>query len=182
MPSAVIVRARLPATLDRLRRASVTDAAAGVPAHATLLYPFVEPAALTPAVRRALADVARRHRAFGYTLRRLAAWSDTLYVAVAPAEPFVRLQRELQRAFPAYPIYGRMDDFEFVPHITIAEGAAAAAVAALRGSPAGRALPPASRAERIEVIATDSAGRWHVVWRIPLAAPGPTPAADRMRP
>jgi 2'-5' RNA ligase len=167
MPSAVIVRARLPAGLERLRRASVGDAADGVPAHLTLLYPFVEPAELTSAVRRSLAEVARRHRAFDYRLRGMATWPDTVYVAVEPTTPLVRLQRDLQAAFPAYPIYGREPTFEFVPHITIAEDPDAARLR-LRSDAAWAALPRASRAAAIEVIATEPHGRWRLVWRIPL--------------
>ena len=71
MGSAVIVRTALPAGLERLRRRCVADAADGVPAHLTLLYPFVDPESLTAGARRALAHVAHRHDAFEYTLRRL---------------------------------------------------------------------------------------------------------------
>ena len=173
MPSAVIVRARLPAGLERLRRASLDDAADGVPAHLTLLYPFVEPDQLGPNVRRALAAVAGRQRRFDYRLRGMARWPDTLYVAVSPARPFVRLQRKLQAAFPAYPIYGRDATFRFVPHVTIAEGSGAAD-GAVRSHPAWRVLPQPAHAEAIEVIATGADGRWRLVWRISLA--------DRMRP
>jgi 2'-5' RNA ligase len=180
MPSAVIVRARLPAGLERLRRASLSDAADGVPAHLTLLYPFVDPAGLTPVVRRSLADVARHHPPFDYALRRMASWPDTVYVEVAPRGPFVRLQRELQAAFPDFPIYGRQASFEFVPHVTIAEGAAAADADIERDS-AWRALPRRGRADAIEVIATGDDGRWRLVWRIELGAAA-TRRADRMRP
>ena len=163
----MIVRARLPAGLERLRRASVPDAQTGVPAHLTVLYPFVDPAALTAGVRQSLADVAARHRSFDYTLRAMAAWPDTIYVAVAPSAPFVRLQRDLQAAFPGYPIYGREATFEFVPHVTIAEGSSVNDPA-LVDHPAWRALPRPSRVESLEVIATGADGRWRVVWRIRL--------------
>ena len=79
--SAVIVRARLPAGLERLRRRSVADAAEGVPAHLTLLYPFVEPRLLDASVRRTIAAVAARHAPFHYRLDRAARWPDTVYVA-----------------------------------------------------------------------------------------------------
>jgi 2'-5' RNA ligase len=187
MPSAVIVRARLPAGLERLRRASVQDAADGVPAHLTLLYPFVEPDQLGPALRQTLAGVASRHRRFDFRLRGMARWPDTVYVAVSPAQAFVRLQRDLQAAFPGYPIYGRDATFRFVPHVTIAEGWPASSLA-LRANPAWRALPQPAHAAAIEVIATGADGRWRLVWRIPLPGGGPGArrgvprAADRMRP
>ena len=173
--SAVIVRARLPSGLEALRRRSVGDAAAGVPAHLTLLYPFVAPRLLRPAVRALLADVAAGHQPFEYALARAARWPDTLYVAVDPERPFIALQADLARAFPAFPIYGRSAGFAFVPHVTIAEGAALDV--ATEAHPGWRALPRPAKATALEVIAADETGRWRSVWRIPL---GGRPA-DRMR-
>jgi 2'-5' RNA ligase len=183
MTSAVIVRARLPAGLERLRRASVLDAASGVPAHLTMLYPFVERAGLTAAVRQALAAVARFHRPFAYELRGAASWPDTIYVAVEPKDPFVQLQRDLQSEFPAYPIYGSEGTFRFVPHVTIAEGTLDDE-AAVRVDPAWGSLPCPARAKAIEVIATGPDARWRLVWRMPLGpAGGARPRTiDRMRP
>jgi 2'-5' RNA ligase len=176
MPSAVVVRAGLPASLERLRRRLVGNAAEGVPAHLTLLHPFIEPASLDLPVRRRLAEVAARHPAFDYRQVGMAEWPDAIYVAVEPAEPFARLQRDLQAAFPTWPIYGAGSDFEFVPHITIADrdGRLEHGV---RAAPAWRALPRSDRAASIDVIATQPDGRWRVVWRIPLGAR--TPAGGR---
>lgn len=166
MPSAVIVRARLPGGLERLRRRSI-GAADGVPAHLTMLYPFLAPSLLEPNVRKALVRVAARHRPFEYVEAGRAIWPDTVYVAVTPAARFVRLQSDLQAAFPAFPIYGETGDFQFVPHISIAEGATIHDPSVLH-APAWRALPRPSRAAAIEVIATSGDGRWRLVWRIPL--------------
>jgi 2'-5' RNA ligase len=144
-----------------------------------MLYPFVDPAELSPATRRELAGVARRHRPFDYSLRGMAAWPDTIYVAVEPTSPFVRLQADLQAAFPAYPIYGRDATFRFVPHVTVVEGACVSDPA-LGADPAWRALPRARRATSIEVIATGPDGRWRTIWRIPLG--GRAEAVGRMPP
>ena len=177
MPAAVIVRAHLPGGLERLRRRHLGSAAAGVPPHVTLLYPFIEPEGLTAEGRAKLADIAARHPAFDYRLARRAEWPDAIYVAVDPVEPFVRLQGDLQAAFPDWPIYGADSDFEFEPHITIAdrEGLLARDV---REDSAWGAFPSPARAEAIDVIATRPNGRWRLVWRIPL---GRSPA-DRIRP
>ena len=176
MPSAVIVRARLPAGLERLRRRLVGNAAEGVPAHLTLLHPFIEPASLDLRVRRRLAEVAGRHPAFDYQQVRMVVWPDAIYVAVEPAEPFGRLQRDLQAAFPTWPIYGAGPDFDFVPHITIADREGKL-VPGVRAAPAWRSLPRPDRAASIDVIATGPDGRWGLVWRIPLGAR--TPAGGR---
>jgi 2'-5' RNA ligase len=95
-----------------------------------------------------------------------ARWPDTIYVAVEPIEPFVRLQADLAAAFPDYPIYGEGSDFEFTPHITVAEGQAVEQEDSLRCE-AWAALPMPARAAWLDVIATDGA-RWDLVWRMPL--------------
>jgi 2'-5' RNA ligase len=167
MPSAVIVRAALPSGLERLRRRRVENATIGVPAHMTLLHPFIEPAGLDGSVRRTLAAVAAGHRPFDYQQTRMAEWPDAIYVAVEPTEPFERLQRELQAAFPDWPIYGAGVDFEFEPHITVADRQGKRHTGIHRDR-AWRALPRPSRASAVEVIATGENGRWRLVWRLPL--------------
>jgi 2'-5' RNA ligase len=163
----VIVRAALPPGLDRLRRRSVGDAIVGVPAHLTLLYPFVEPARLGPAVRRVLGAIAATTQPIDYRLVGAATWPDTVYVAVDPAAPFVALQGRLGEAFPDFPIYGTDSTFVFVPHVTVAEGAAVHDPATL-ADPGWRALPLSGRAAAIEVIARPTDAPWRTIWRLPL--------------
>lgn len=177
MPSAVVVRAHLPTGLERLRRRRVFSATVGVPAHATLLHPFIEPDGLAPSIRRRLREIAADHAPFDYRQDRMAEWPDAIYVAVEPVEPFVRLHRDLQAAFPEWPIYGAGADFEYEPHITVADRAGKLEPG-VREDRAWRALPLQARAEAIDVIATRPDGRWRLFWRIPL---GRSPA-DRIRP
>jgi 2'-5' RNA ligase len=165
--SAVIVRARLPRPLARLRRRTVGDAVIGLPAHLTMLYPFVEPDRLDAGVRRRLAAVAAATTPFEYRLARAATWPDTVYVAVDPIEPFVALQRRLGAAFPGFPIYGTDPGFEFVPHVTIAEGAPVGD-RATHDDPAWHSLPRSGVAASIEVIARPPDAPWGTIWRLPL--------------
>jgi 2'-5' RNA ligase len=132
----------------------------------TLLYPFVGPAGLDELIRRKIASVTARHPPFDFTLTGPARWPDTIYVAVEPIEPFVRLQGDLAAAFPEYPIYGEGRDFDFTPHITVADGRAAEREDIMR-SEAWAALPMPSRAVGLDVIATDGV-KWDLVWRMPL--------------
>jgi 2'-5' RNA ligase len=165
--SAVIVRAALPTSLERVRRRSVWNAPDRVPAHLTMLYPFVAPDRLHSDVRIALAAVAARVAPFEYRLVGAAVWPQTVYVAVDPVEAFLALHRELQAAFPAFPIYGPDPGFDFVPHVTIAEGDAFDE-AAILADPGWRLLPLARRAVAIEVITQPEGGRWRTIWRLPL--------------
>jgi 2'-5' RNA ligase len=165
--SALIIRARLPAGLERLRRRGVHDAAAGVPAHLTLLYPFIMPDQLGRPVRDRVAAACATHEPFDYILAGQARWPDTVYVVVEPVAPFVGLQQALARAFPEFPIYGTDASFEFVPHLTIAEGPAADDETT-RSDPAWLALPRPARTTAVEAIARAGEGRWRTVWRIRL--------------
>lgn len=145
---------------------AVPDAVDGVPAHVTLLYPFVGRDGLDASIRHRIESVAARHPPFEFSMTGPARWPDTIYVAVEPIEPFVRLQADLATAFPDYPIYGEGSDFEFTPHITVAEGQAVGREDTMR-SEAWAALPMPARAAWLDVIASDGA-KWDLVWRMPL--------------
>jgi 2'-5' RNA ligase len=165
--SALIIRARLPAALEGLRRRGAHDAVAGVPAHLTLLFPFITPEQLDRRVRDRVAAVCATHEPFDYILAGQARWPDAVYVAVEPAAPFVGLQHAFARAFPQFPIYGTDASFEFVPHVTIAEGPAVDDDTT-RTDPAWLALPRPGRTTAVEAIARAEGGRWQTVWRIRL--------------
>ena len=168
--SALIIRVHLPAPLDGLRRASVDDASLGVPAHVTLLYPFVPPRDLTPALRRRIAAIVEPHLHFDYHLRGPMAWPDTIYAAVDPERPFLDLHGALGVAFPEWPVYeGRVA--ELVPHVTVAEGPAVTDPATLahRG---WHTLPTRRIAHAVELIAPGPDGRWATAWRFRLRRAG----------
>lgn len=143
----------------------------------TLLYPFVAPERLDGRIRERLAEVARAHPAFDYALAGQARWPETRYVRVEPVAPFVDLQAALEAAFPDFPIYGGATGFDFVPHVTIAEGGCVEEGAVERDR-AWAALPRARRAAAIELIARPDAGSWRRGWRMPL---GPSRSVGRMR-
>ncbi len=102
----------------RLRHDPV--AAGGIPAHVTVLYPFVPPGRITAAtldgLERALAGV----DAFAYALTGLGRFPGVLWLRPEPEEPFHELTRRLSRSFPEYPPYGgRHPDSQ--PHVTVAQ-------------------------------------------------------------
>jgi len=176
--SAVIIRARLPARLERLRRAGVPEAARGLPAHLTMLYPFVDPTRLGPEVRGVLAGVAGRTAPLGYHLVGAGQWPGVVHLTVDPTGPFVRLQADLQTAFPAFRIYAEPVGFDFIPHVTVAEGGDVDAAAVL-ADPAWSTLPLAGEATAIEVIVRSPEDRWRTVWRIALGGSSRGPSGDR---
>lgn len=101
----------------------------GVPAHVTVLFPFVAPELVDGAVlgrlRGALAGVSP----FAFELARVGRFPETAYLAPDPAEPFADLTRRLAGAFPAFPPFGGAHD-DIVPHLTVSHGDAASAALA----------------------------------------------------
>lgn len=95
----------------------------GVPAHVTLLYPFLPPPGIDDALITRLAHLFRRHAAFPFSLRRVGWFGDEVaYLQPEPAAPFRELTSAIFGEFPAYPPYEGMYD-EVIPHLTIGQDA-----------------------------------------------------------
>jgi 2'-5' RNA ligase len=93
----------------------------GVPAHITLLYPFMAPELIGTAVlERARAAVAATH-SFTFTLASVSRFPGAIYLAPEPAAPFIELTKRLVRQFPQFPPYSGQYE-TIVPHLTVAHG------------------------------------------------------------
>ena len=143
------------------------SAAAGMPAHVTLLYPFMPPELITEAVIFRARIAAEGAVAFRYRLGRIGRFAETLYLSVEPVDPFVALTRRLAAGFPQFPPYGGRHR-DVVPHLTVAHGGHDVDRVA-------RELSPALPAGGIEARCTDfvlmdnSSGLWEVRQMFPLA-------------
>ncbi len=177
VPAAEPAVARHRLELDR-------SAAWGVPAHVTVLYPFVPPARLDPGVLARLADAVASVPRFDCTFARCA-WfgADVLWLAPEPDRGFRDLTSAVASAFPEHPPYeGAFPDV--VPHLTVGE---------LRfGSPARlrraeeevcRRLPLSVEVAAAHLlVGSDRPGSWSVRAALPLgprtsAAAGPEVAS-----
>ena len=107
--------------VERHRQHLDAAAAWGVPAHVTVLYPFVEPARVNDDLVATLVRAARCVASFECRFERTR-WfgDDVLWLDPNPAEPFRRLTAAVGAAFPECPPYGGAFD-EVVPHLTVAE-------------------------------------------------------------
>jgi 2'-5' RNA ligase len=163
--SAIVVAVRLPPSLARLRRSIDPSAARGVPAHVTLLYPFIPAHALGPPDRAALAAVLAEVAGFEVRFAAARAWPGVVWLAPEPDAPFHDLIGHLAAHYPAHPPYGGAFD-EVIPHLTIAERGD------LDPSPvvadASRSLPFTVRVDHVTVIAEGDDGRWRTRWRFGL--------------
>jgi 2'-5' RNA ligase len=109
------------ASVQRHRFRHDSVALRGVPAHITVLYPFVPPGAMTDATAQSVRDVLARFPAFSFRLSRLRRFPEgAVYLAPEPAEPFVRLTEAFGDEFPDYPPYGGIHA-ELIPHLTVAQ-------------------------------------------------------------
>jgi hypothetical protein len=84
------------------RRRYATDAADGMWAHVTLIYPFRESARLDAESSRSIASVLGRFASFTFTSTTAEYFKSprlVLYLAAEPAAPFEAITRALTRAF-----------------------------------------------------------------------------------
>jgi 2'-5' RNA ligase len=151
-----------------LRRKFDPAAALGMPAHITVLYPFMPPEEITQAVlggiRRALSVASP----FSFTLARVDRFADALYLAPEPAAPFVALTRSLVGQFPGYLPYGGKHA-GIVPHLTVAQAARAEhdiAEAQLAATLPGAGIP--AKCGEV-VLIENSSGLWKPMHSFALA-------------
>jgi 2'-5' RNA ligase len=108
------------AVVKDLRELYDPSAAAGVPAHITLLYPFKHPARIDDADFDQLARCAATVAPFDFSLARTARFPGVLYFVPEPDDAFRRLTNEICRLYPETPPYGGKYP-AIVPHLTVAQ-------------------------------------------------------------
>jgi len=142
----------------------------GVPAHVTVLYPFVPPDAVDARVIDALAAAVATVPAFDVTFDRTAWFDDrVLWLAPAPAGPFRDLTRAVWAGFPAHPPYGGAHD-DVIPHLTVGHDVPVDALRAAAAAIAPR-LPVRARVTRAWLLrGSAEPGSWQRVVDLPLAA------------
>jgi 2'-5' RNA ligase len=90
-----------------------------VPAHITLLYPFVSPEKVEDAIVK-LKTVCEALMPFELTLDRYGSFSDAVFLESSDPEPAKKLHRHLADAFPEFPVYNGEYGPELHPHLTLA--------------------------------------------------------------
>lgn len=128
--SAFVVR--VPAAesvVGELRSRFDATAKLGVPAHITVLFPFMPPNEITPDVLHQAQIALSTVPSFGFSLEKIGRFPTTTYLVPAPPERFVALTAALVERFPAFHPYGGAHE-GVVPHLTVAHGDAMKAHAA----------------------------------------------------
>ena len=145
----------------------------GVPAHITVLFPFMEPSLIGADILQACARVLSAQRTFPFELRTIGRFPATAYLEPTPATPFVELTELIARAFPAFPPF-RGEFPSVVPHLTVAHGDAgeAESVATILSARLQSTGPVSSVCAAV-VLMENSSSRWRPMHVFPLAsAPG----------
>ena len=164
--SAAIVPIVLPVRLASLRDAGDRMAARGVPAHVTVLFPFLSVGGLTPTVRSSLARLAANSPPFVARFSRVERREEMVWLMPTSQRPFLGLTESVAARWPDHPPYGGIHD-TLIPHLTLVEttdGQArdAAWAAAVEIGPFDVAV------REITVITECASGGWRTRWRLPM--------------
>lgn len=144
----------------------------GVPAHVTLLFPFVAAPSIREDVLALIGRVVTGAPAFDVAFREVrrfepgeGARNGVVWLAPEAAAPFLSLIDRLSNAFPDYPPYGGMFD-EVIPHLTLADDAVARM--AVNEAEASRSLPFRRRVRDVALLVEGADGRWRTRRRFRL--------------
>lgn len=98
-----------------------TSAPRGMPAHVTVLYPFMPLRAISADVYEQLDALFAAHTNFELTFSSPRRFPDTVWLSPEPAAPVKLLTGAMAAAFADYPPYrGTFPDT--IPHLTVAQG------------------------------------------------------------
>lgn len=142
----------------------------GVPAHVTVLYPFLPPEQVDNDVCDAIADVVDGLHAFEFELRDVRRFPDgVVYLAPEPTAPFVEITAALVARWPDHPPYGGAYD-TVIPHLTVAQTNGSAAVAAMEAELTD-GLPIPALADAVWLMEGQPKDRWAIRAVFPLPKP-----------
>ncbi|HEX3063991.1 MAG TPA: 2'-5' RNA ligase family protein [Dongiaceae bacterium] len=147
------------------------SAAMGMPAHITLLYPFIAPHRITHDDRASLRDCLADLSAFAFELSAMRHFpTHLLYLAPAPAEIFRQITLAIWARFPDFPPYGGRHP-DIVPHLSVAQLESEAVLQPATNefeAECRQRLPIRTRAAEAALM-DDTNGRWEVRELLPFS-------------
>lgn len=106
--------------VGELRSRYDSSAAAGMPAHITINYPFLPIGSVESDVLSDLNLLFSAYQRFKFSLEATARFPGVLYFEPHPDRPFTNLIEAVAKRFPESPPYGGVFQ-KVVPHLTVAE-------------------------------------------------------------
>ncbi|MDX6214252.1 MAG: hypothetical protein QOF82_3339 [Frankiales bacterium] len=146
------------AVVGRWRDDLDPSARRGMPAHITVLYPWIPLDQLTGHDEADLAALVSAVPSFVISLHDIQRFPQTLWLDPHPADPFVRLTMAVQNRWPDYePYSGRFA--AIVPHLSIGDAVDPDALGHVVADVAPR-LPVEAKVTHLALMALDADGRW----------------------
>ena len=147
------------------------SAALGVPAHITVMYPFLDPERIDPQLVSRLSVMFAAIPAFGFRLTAVRWFQPAvLWLAPEPSQPFHALTLAVMTEWPALKPYGGAFE-ETVPHLTVGETETIEQLAKA-ATAVETALPLSCEASVVALMAGSADARWRTVATLPLGATG----------
>ncbi|MFJ5643777.1 2'-5' RNA ligase family protein [Streptomyces sp. NPDC093223] len=147
------------------RHALDPSSRAGVPAHVTVLFPFLDASRVDEHVRRAIGEVVGRQQPFEARFERCGRFPGVLYLAPEPDTGFRRLTEAIVERWPENPPFGGQFD-DAVPHLTVAQGQTEAVMGKAEADLLA-GLPVVARVSAVELLVHDGT-RWRERATFPL--------------
>ncbi len=152
--------------VQHLRARHDPAAAAGIPAHITVLYPFIPPDSQADSDLRELEAIFLGVPPFAFKLARVGRLPDVVYLTPEPAGSFSRLTAAIATLWPDRPPY-RGQYEKVIPHLTVAHTSIESVVAELEAQ-LEPALPISCLARQAWLLSSRS-GSWSVERSFPFA-------------
>ena len=146
--------------VHELRMQHDPSAAAGIPPHVTLMFPFMPPSDLNAPAIDTLDRVISSAGAFQFSLTGVNQ-QGVVYLEPEPVEPFARLTREISRQFGILPFDGDFGD-EPVVHLTVAV-VESASIRQQLATQLGGVVPIVIKAEEAWLMVGTNASTWNIV-------------------
>jgi 2'-5' RNA ligase len=137
----------------------------GVPAHVTLLFPFLTLAELDAAGLADLKALFAATPSIHATFAGVGQFPDVVYLSPEPRQWFVGLTEALSVRFGLLP-YGGLHD-EIVPHLTVARHADPAVLTEI-GASLAPLLPIETAVREVHLVEEEPDGQWRLAASFPL--------------
>jgi 2'-5' RNA ligase superfamily len=145
--------------VSRLRDEHDPVARLGVPAHITLLYPWLSPGEAIESIQ-ALQYVLGGIVAFDFELISVGQFEKSVYLQPTAAEAFVDATKRIAKHWPSHPPYGGAFA-DIIPHLTVGDNLDPRTVKEIAATPFP--LPLRARAREAWLMTNDESGRWNTV-------------------
>jgi 2'-5' RNA ligase len=167
LQSGLIVAIELPAPLAAVRTRFGAMTSPGLPAHVTILFPFIPVDNLDPSVGAAVAELAAEREPFRARFEQVLHQDSMVWLVPGQQEPFLELTTAVVARWPAYLPYGGAYD-SLIAHLTLVESsndAIARATSAALGQGPFEVL-----VEELQLIGEVESGGWRELGRFRLGS------------